>query len=56
MATIDEIKGKYFLYGKYLPLWIPESNVDKALAEARAEGYKEGQKEKLVCPYCGEKL
>ena len=33
----EEIKYKYYLYGKYLPDWITESNVDKALDEARSD-------------------
>lgn len=45
MSTNDEIKAKYYLYGKYLPLWISNVDIDKALNEARAEGQKDIIKE-----------
>ena len=40
MPTNDEIKHKYYLYGKYLPNWITDGDVDRALSEARSDTTK----------------
>lgn len=53
MTTIEKVLTAN-VYNGY-PI-VRLSDALNAIKMAREEGFREGQKGKLVCPYCGEKL